>query len=334
MSQTRGWRLPLLVPAVLPEFGDWSNAERELSREGLDASVLWQTAARRAQVRELVREWLDLLSPSSSETTARTQDPLARVQDDFFGVRRCATGDPAVFLLGFLSAHLDVLADAEMSGSGISRTDWAALWRGVGLLFSESPAGQPATSMPPSPRIGGGEAALIRWRIGHRLFFAVTQGLVSALARLARAAAEDDPAGVVLALRAATALTAGCAAALRFTADFHSARYEETVRPAMSPPHVQPGFSGEQGCDHQALVGLYRALATVFADLDPRRYPVSAFREATSDMFDAHLKVCSRFGGRRHPSLLMEARGHAAARSTAAHVLEGLSRNRRALLGD
>jgi hypothetical protein len=232
--------------------------------------------------------------------------------------------------LAFLIAHLDVLDDAEESGSCLPEAEWNALFAGAAALFGDGGEDLP----PPAagPPYGDRAAALRRWRRGHRLFFVVTQGIVPALSGLARAISEDDRPTARSALSAAAALSRGAAAALRFTADFAPEAYADTVRPSMVPPDVPPGFSGVQSPDHQMLVRLHRRMRPVFASLDPEAWPIRAFQDASAEMFAAHMGVCDRFGESEHPSILMETNGHHDARVTATHVLDGLVRSRLALL--
>lgn len=289
--------------------------------------MLTAPRAQRAAVRgELAKRLVKLCPPGPG-----IRDPDSRAQDDFFGVRRTLSQEPAAVGLPFLIAHLDVLDDAERSGSDLPEAEWQALFAGAGALFGDSGDGRgPAPEA--GPTNGDGPTALRRWRCGHRLFFVVTQGIFAALSGMARAVSEDDRPTATSALSAAATLSRSAATALRFTADFPAQAYADTVRPSMMPPSVPPGFSGVQGPDHQVLVELYRRMRPVFAALDPEAWPIRAFQDATAEMFAAHMGVCDRFGGSEHPSILMEANGHHDARVTATHVLDRLVRSRLALL--
>ena len=319
--------LLMVTPELVPGLGPVRRAGAVLAAEGLGPKVLTRNRAQRAVVRvELAKRLAKLCPPGPG-----IRDPDSRAQDDFFGVRRTLSQEPAAVGLPFLIAHLNVLDDAEQSGSDLPEAEWRALFAGAGVLFGDGD-----DSLGPVPEVGptsGDRAtALRRWRCGHRLFFVVTQGIVSALSGLARAVSEDDRPTACSALSAAAALSRGAAAALRFTADFPAEAYADTVRPSMMPPGVPPGFSGVQGPDHRVLVELYRRMGPVFASLDPETWPIRAFQDASAEMFAAHMGVCDRFGGSAHPSILMEANGHQDARVTATHVLDGLVRSRLALL--
>ncbi len=334
MTNDRSTWLPLLMPELLPALWDWQHAEQRLREDGLDPSLLTRSTSEQPALRERVRSRLTEFTPPANGA-ACTVDGPALAQDDFFEVRRVPGDEPTVFLLGFLGAHLDVRDVAESFGSGVAPENWTALLRGVDLVFTGKQDQRPAVPALPKPRVRNAEQALTLWRVGHRLFFVVTQGIIAALVGLARAVGNDDQAGALAALNAAATLSASAAAALRVTADFSVRAYLDVVRPSMAPPHVPPPpFSGGHARDHQVLVSLYRDLRPLWRALDPEVYPVAAFRDATALMFNAHLAICSRFGGKHRPSLLMEGRGASTARATAVQVLNGIVRNRRLLLGD
>lgn len=321
----------MLMPELIPEFGSCTSTAQRLTSAGLGPQVLTMAPEGRAIAREHARRRLIALAGSAPKTRIPVLGRSARAQDRFFEVQRLPGEDPEVFLLSFLLAHIDAMGDAEAWGSTVDAADWDALRAGVAAVFAtaHSPG---LTPQPQGGFRGSNQVAQNRWRIGHRLFFALTQGLISALVRLARAVAEQDSAAGSEALSNATTLSLSAAVSLRYTADFSESTYHETVRPAMMPPHVPPGFSGIQGHDHHILVALYRAMRTALASLDPLRYPVDGFRAATEVMFAAHLHVCAAFGGRVHPSLLMQAHATADGHSSATEVLAALIRRRRALL--
>ncbi|MFM9607126.1 hypothetical protein [Streptomyces niveiscabiei] len=270
---------------------------------------------------------------------AEAPDPAARVQDDLFGVTRTHGDAAEALLLSFLLAHLDVYEDARRSGTSTPAEVWDALDDGVRVLFGgtvpRAAAHGARTVVEASPPPLEPGAAVQRWHRGHRLFFALTQAMIAALAEFREASRGSDAPRAAEALDAATRFGRASAAALRFTADFPPRRYDDTVRPSMMPPHVPEGFSGIQGIDHRALVRLFRALRPLFAALDPMTPHLRAFRSAMTGMFDAHLGVCSRFGGPLRPSLLMAAHtGHDADApdTPAVRALKRLIHHREALL--
>jgi hypothetical protein len=100
----------------------------------------------------------------------------------------------------------------------------------------------------------------------------------------------------------------------------------------MRPPHVDPGFSGIMGRDHQILISLVRRLRPIFGTLDRDAAAFDEFRAATRSLFTAHELVCSKFGGDDKPSLFMESRGTCNPAETASAATRRLSQRRLRLL--
>ena len=113
---------------------------------------------------------------------------------------------------------------------------------------------------------------------------------------------------VAAALELVTVLMEGSAIAFQFAADFAPAQYRDTVRPTMMPPLAPEGLSGvlsaDDRCLQQVLNRLKPRLKQVqLVEADRYRRFVTAFQQA----YDDHIHVCSRFVGRKEPSLLMKA---------------------------
>lgn len=144
-----------------------------------------------------------------------------------------------------------------------------------------------------------------RWRLGHRVFFHLLQGIVVAYDELAAAEAQGHSPEAPL--RTLTNLHQGAAAALRYAADFSDEAYDFVVLPSMSPPFVGTDFSGLLGMDHSAM----RAASTraKFALEKAKEAFPDAYREFTwsfTAAYEAHVHVCDKFGGGQRLSL----RGH------------------------
>ncbi|MGW0798302.1 hypothetical protein [Streptomyces sp. NPDC002692] len=144
-------------------------------------------------------------------------------------------------------------------------------------------------------------AAHLRWLIGHQRFFVVLQLLSSALSGVDHAAgtAREEEA-----VREFTWLCRSASTCMRYAADFPPHWYGE-VRDTMVPPAVNAGFSGLQTRDHQHLVSVMRTLKNGggLDRLAPRS--AEAVHAGVSQLYDAHVWVCDRFGGSTEPSLLM-----------------------------
>ncbi|NUR93435.1 MAG: hypothetical protein HOY71_55965, partial [Nonomuraea sp.] len=143
-----------------------------------------------------------------------------------------------------------------------------------------------------------------RWRVGHHVFFVLTQSLVVALQSFRSALEEDDVAGARRNLRLAARLLRASGAAFVFTAEFSANQYHGGVRQSMEAPFVADGFSGLLSPDHQYLVRLFARLRPVLRSLPEELVPDHrAFTRALGTVYDSHKYVCARFGGETAPSL-------------------------------
>jgi hypothetical protein len=222
----RSWipsALPLLIPEHVPETSSWGDRGLLLAQEGIGPDAPLQNAERRLEIRQRAAA---VLAEATSPVIVGPHNGFgeaAQAQDNFFGVRRVAGVGPEVFLAGFLTAHLDVVTDAELTGTSVPAGNWAALLAGVEAVQLGGAAVHPvAPWSPPDPgtaRPAAGAAAR-RWQVGHRLFFTVTQGLLAALTRFTRAVSEDDRAEAGTALTTAAVLSrSGVALHFRLPAD-------------------------------------------------------------------------------------------------------------------
>ncbi|MFI9504000.1 hypothetical protein [Nocardia sp. NPDC052566] len=260
-------------------------------------------------------------------------------QDRLFGVAR-VRGDSATILVGALMlSSAEVLADAWTAGSDVDDAAWRDLLRGVAatLEFLVADAGGTSAPAVPDRRGTGARRAEFdprqRWRLGHRLFYALIQSLTVTLSCFAAATARANTAAAEEALRVATALMRASAASLLFTSDFPASLYTHDVREhVMRPPNTIPGVSGIQGRDHQVLVGLLRDLRPVFGTMNRTQLPYREFRAATQHLFATHEHICAKFVGPSKPSLLMEARGSSTEESSGVVALRNLTRRRLRLL--
>lgn len=159
---------------------------------------------------------------------------------------------------------------------------------------------------------------LLRWKLGHQVFFAHIQSLIVLLNCVNEALDRSDPAAAET-LDVATIIMRGSASALRYAGDFSSQSYARTVRPAMMPPHLEPRFSGLQLRDHRVLLRRLASLKTrLMAGPGPVAQAYARFVDEMMVAYDAHVFVCAQFGGDREPSL-RQSTGNA---STAVEVLE------------
>jgi hypothetical protein len=193
------------------------------------------------------------------------------------------------------------------SGTRLSWGDWSALCSILQRMISRS-VGEPADEVPvvlTQPRLLRWHMDPDRrWRVGHHVFFVLTQCLIVTLQSFRAGLSEEDTAAARRNLRLATRLLMGSAAAFVFAAEFSAAQYNGRVRPSMEPPFVGGGFSGLLSPDHQYLVRLFAALRPALRALPAELGPDHrAFVRALGRVYDSHKYVCARFGGTTGPSL-------------------------------
>ncbi|MFD4641795.1 hypothetical protein ACFWN2_31130 [Lentzea sp. NPDC058436] len=231
--------------------------------------------------------------------TPQDSSPAAcEVHDDFFAIRR-AEGDSAMLLAGaILLSDLLVQRDLAAHGTTVDSDPDRMLIGASGYLTSTPlPASEDREWHADDPAA----AANHRWLLGHQRFFVLMQLLIVSVKQL-RDKADAE------AVRDFAWLCRSSAHTMRYAADFPPEIYGD-VRDTMTPPAVNAGFSGLQTRDHRELVVQFRKLKQEGAMARLSAADATTVREAVGEMYDAHLWVCDRFGGRTEQSLLMEQLG-------------------------
>ncbi len=222
------------------------------------------------------------------------------------------TGDaPWIFLRGVLQANLILLEEVSEGGTSLAEDKLHRLDDAFAAVVSylSAPSGHSAG------RIGIWNAAPVRssdairrWVRGHHIFVMLTQGLILALQDLEDALTDGRNSDVAAALDLATVLMEGSAIAFQFTGDFAPTQYRDTVRPTMMPPRAPEGLSGVLSVDHRCLLQILNRLRPRLKELQRlSRDRYGRFVTAFQAAYDDHIHVCSRFVGRKEPSLLMKA---------------------------
>jgi hypothetical protein len=151
---------------------------------------------------------------------------------------------------------------------------------------------------------------LDRWKVGHRFFFVLIQGLITEHARLESALRDENWDEVELRLRTSTQLWWASSIALRFSSTFSREDYESIVRPAMMPPHVSSGFSGLHSADHRVLLAYLRGSRKGLVSLPQRaRASHGQYLWALSHTYQEHIRVCEKFVDEHGTSLVAEKMG-------------------------
>jgi hypothetical protein len=263
---------------------------------------------------------------------AYVYDQRLREYDAFFGVSRAEAATRGVLEHSLLVAYRSMLEEGLSCGTRMSWSQWSALCATFHVMIALVAGAEPGRARLPVP-----EPPLLRWhmdphrrwRIGHHVFFTLTQSLIIVLNcfRQARAELDTDLAGSMLRL-AARLLTAS-AAAFVFAGEFSATQYHGQVRPSMEPPAVAAGFSGLLSPDHHYLVKLLGLLRPDLRDLPPSlAVPHRLFVAGMETAYEAHKYVCGRFGGDQSPSLRMSE----ASRASAVDVIQGLKITRTKLV--
>ncbi|MDD9378477.1 hypothetical protein M8Z33_17810 [Streptomyces sp. ZAF1911] len=244
-------------------------------------------------------------------------EDLYEEHDLFFGAVR-VTGNPVeTFTYTMLESLRSQLGDAIAAGISLSSGERAQLresfWTTFHGLWRMGVAGTPFESAAQVHTRGTGTELddttsdpLTRWRLGHQVFFALIQALIVSVGCLHEYLKDDpdDVDGACRLIEDATVLMIGSGTSMRYAGDFTSTHYTDSVRPAMMPPFINAKFSGLQVRDHRILLKLLNRVKPLLAT--PAPAVDKSYRQlldAMSTAYDAHIAVCSRFGGDRESSL-------------------------------
>ena len=286
---------------------------------------------------ETVERALAALAPPSQrasyteEERRRLPEDHYEEYDEFFRAIRVSGNSVEEFTRTLLEACRAQMREAEASGVALAADDWHHLKRAFHTSCEQvlryGADGAPVRRIPvaaPAPAEVAAGDPLLRWRVGHQVFFAMMQSLIVLLRCLIDQLRRAMRVSLGL-VDAAADVMAGSAAAMRYAGDFAPRRYATTVRPAMLPPNLPPKFSGLQLRDHRVLLKALAEVKPLIAGAGD--YAGPAYRRLLEQMrsaYAAHKLVCARFGGDREPSLRMSA----GADSTALEVLDRLERTR------
>ncbi|MFD4867725.1 hypothetical protein [Streptomyces sp. NPDC058412] len=297
--------LPLLHARDLPTTGE----ELRSATSTVNSLVAGLRASPSATDSVRLRQ---ALAPDHYETAGPQEAPSLEdafsEHDAFFGVAR-AHGPADLFLRALLVAEIDTALDLARTASSLSPAERSTLVSGGSALLCHRRARHGSGNLvrPPEDRTAppaDEHTAQLRWKSGHRLFFAHLQAITvtCGCAVHARTAAEQ-----AAYLEYTVLFCTSAALAMRHAADFAPELYVRSIRPTMTPPHVGSGFSGLQTRDHYYLVQSLDSLGTRLLPDVVGGMTYRKFEEALERLYAAHVHVCRRFGGDTNASLRMEA---------------------------
>ncbi|NUP76783.1 MAG: hypothetical protein HOV96_04430 [Nonomuraea sp.] len=241
----------------------------------------------------------------ADRTRSYVYDDRLRAYDAYFGVVRAGRHTDGVFARGLLVAYRSLLEEGLGAGTRLSWADWSSLCAALRTMICLSTGVEsPPAPVPEPPLLRWHLDPHRRWRVGHHVFFVLTQSVIVALQSFQSALEEADVAGARRNLRLAARLLRASAAAFVFTAEFSANQYHGGVRQTMEAPFVGDGFSGLLSPDHQYLVRLFARLRPALRNLPEELVPDHrAFTRALGAVYDSHKYVCARFGGDTGTSL-------------------------------
>ncbi|WP_158734358.1 hypothetical protein [Streptomyces sp. NRRL F-2747] len=249
----------------------------------------------------------DHYEPAGPREAPSLEDAFSE-HDTFFGVAR-AHGPADLFLRALLVAEIDTALDLARAASSLSPAERSTLVGSGSALLGQRHErhGSGRLVHPPEDCTAppaDEHTAQLRWKSGHRLFFAHLQAITvtCGCAVHARTAAEQ-----AAYLDHTVMFCTSAALAMRHAADFAPELYVRSIRPSMTPPHVGSGFSGLQTRDHYYLVQSLDSLGTRLLPDVAGGKTYRELEDALQRLYAAHVHVCRRFGGDTNVSLRMEA---------------------------
>jgi hypothetical protein len=159
------------------------------------------------------------------------------------------------------------------------------------------------------PQNDPGALALRRWKLGHKAFHVILEGMLDSISACRASLRLEDYDSLSIGLKKLAFLYRAATSTFRYAAEFDPQLYTSTVRPSMMPPFLPDGFSGTLNIKHremkEALHCLLKEISPVLPLHETLNQGWQEVLQAKSENMKNHGLVCSRFipGGR---SLLRE----------------------------
>ncbi len=140
--------------------------------------------------------------------------------------------------------------------------------------------------------------AILRWKIGHRLFFFITQGLIVVHHDIKNCIVNKKYAEAIKVMELAISLFDASIEAFNFSSGYTKEEYEIEVRPSVAPPHFETLLSGTEYIDHTEMLKKIKSCREYFIDLPEVLKPTYEKYIATiTKVYCNHSKICSRIVG-------------------------------------
>jgi hypothetical protein len=144
----------------------------------------------------------------------------------------------------------------------------------------------------------GKSAAIMRWKVGHRLFFFITQGLVLTHHYIRTFIDAKKFPEAIKAMEESISLFKASMEAFNFSSGYSKEAYEFEVRPSVSPPRFDSLLSGTQYIDHTEMLQQIKSCREYLVDLPEVMKPTyEKYIEAITNLYCNHSKICSRIVG-------------------------------------
>jgi hypothetical protein len=258
------------------------------------ASKAWQTNVCAADELDAALSSVAFRPTTIAVETAPRGDVI---HDAFFHCRRVDGNRAEIFLRMVLWSNYLLLREVHDAPGVLPVHKLELMDRAFSVLLSRLLGVDPGSSERVAAWRTDGDAIvpIRRWKRGHAVFFALTQGLILAFSDLRDAIADDDVAGRDAAVALVVALLRGSGASMEFTGSIAVEDFLSIIRPSMGPPALDESLSGLLSTDHRIFIGLVREMKPLLDEL-ARRSPAAheLIAQSVRDVYDAHRFVCER----------------------------------------
>jgi hypothetical protein len=246
---------------------------------------------------QLLAEGCTLLSTELVTDNAELSN-REREFDEFFRLRRSSHAD--AFVMGIVAAVIAAVIEMGHSNS-LLPVEIAAIVGALHRIAREFLRDEQTEAMLSITDDDTADKPLAnsraRWRNGHVVFVGLIASAIYFHLKVIEAIAARDNVAANFALRDASCIFHGSAAALRLAGDLTPEQYDD-IRELMAPPNLSEGFSGTWNTDHRHLLKLVKQLGAAIQITHPA---IASAREeyllSINAAYGAHRYVCQQVVG-------------------------------------